>query len=176
MKTTALIFLVLGIGAGYWFYAGYEASGNLTGKTHYEACWDLRAKIRLSNEPTPSTPYQAGQWKQCEPVAERAIYDNGLMFAANKVGDDYDRLRGVCPDMWSEVPAAGVFYLYLRDMEAEGGVSGFEAILPANFSISRWATKRWPQCDAERKRQGYPKIIERSDGTFGWEKPCPKCN
>jgi hypothetical protein len=57
----------------------------------------------------------------------------------------------------------------------EGGVSGIDGVLPASWTLSHWATKRWPKCSAERERQGYPKIIEKNDGTFGWEKPCAKC-
>jgi hypothetical protein len=171
----ALGFLVLIVGAGYWLYTGYEASGGMTERTYYEACWEMIAKTKGFEEPTPSTPYQAGQWKQCGRVALRAMYENGFMFAGREAGADSDRLRRACPDMWSEVPMAGPYYLYVKDMEAEGGVSGLEAILPASVSNGRWARKRWPQCDAERKRQGYPKIIEKSDGAFAWEKPCPKC-
>ena len=69
----------------------------------------------------------------------------------------------------------GLFYMYVSDTEAAGGVSSLYAILPANVSIASWANGRWPNCSAERKRQGYSKVIRKADGTFGWEAPCAKC-
>jgi hypothetical protein len=122
--------------------ANPSSSGSLTGKAYYETCWELRNKTKGFSEPTPSTPYQAGQWKQCEPVAQRAIYNSGLMFAGTEDGEEAERLRRACPDKWSEVPMSGVFYLYVN----EGGVSGIFSFLPAAWSISHWATKRWPRC------------------------------
>jgi hypothetical protein len=81
-----------------------------------------------------------------------------------ETGEDYARLRGACPDSYSEVPMAGIFYLYVNDTEAAGGVSGIDGALPATWSLSHWAAKRWPRCSAERERQGYPKVM-----------PCSKC-
>ena len=89
----ALFWMVVLIGGGYWWYTDYQASGNLTGKDYYEACWELKNKTKGFADPTPSTPYQAGQWKQCEPVAQRAIYDSGLIYAGTEAGEDADRLR-----------------------------------------------------------------------------------
>jgi hypothetical protein len=174
-NTMAVIGWILALAAGFWVYTDYQASGSLTGKAYYETCWELRNKTKGFSEPTPSTPYQAGQWKQCEPIAQRAIYNSGLMFAGTEDGEDAERLRRACPDKWSEVPMSGVFYLYVKDMETEGGVSGIFSFLPAAWSISHWATKRWPRCNGERERQGYPHVVEKNDGTFAWEKPCPKC-
>ncbi len=65
--------------------------------------------------------------------------------------------------------------MYVSDTEAAGGVSPVYTILPANFSIASWANLRWPHCSTERERQGFPKVIKKSDGTFAWEKPCAKC-
>lgn len=173
-----LFFLILALGAGYWLYTDWQASGSMTGKAYYEACWERVNKTKGFAEPTPSTPYQAGQWKQCEPVANRALFANGMIFAG-LAKDDKDedglRLGRACPNAMSEVPIGGVFYLYVKDTEAEGGTSGMDGVLPASWTLSHWATKRWPKCSAERERQGYPKIVEKADGTFGWEKPCPKC-
>jgi len=171
----AVILWILAIAGGFWVYTDYQASGSLTGKAYYETCWELKTKTKGIAEPTPSTPYQAGQWKQCEPVARRAVFASGLIFAGRETGEDYDRLRGACPDSYSEVPMAGIFYLYVNDTEAAGGVSGIDGALPATWSLSHWAAKRWPRCSAERENQGYPKVIEKNDGTFAWEKPCSKC-
>jgi hypothetical protein len=171
----ALFWIVIALAGSYWFYTDYKASGSLTGKDYYEACWELKSKMKGFTEPPPSTPYQAGQWKQCEPVAQRAIYDNGLIFAGIEAGEDAQKLRRSCPDKWSEVPVAGVFYLYVKDTEAEGGVQGLFRILPANWAIGAWARTRWPHCSEVRESLGFPKVVQKDDGTFGWEKPCPKC-
>jgi hypothetical protein len=174
-KVMSVILWLLALAAGFWFYTDYQASGNLTGKAYYEACWELKTKTVGFTDPTPSTPYQAGQWKQCEPVAQRALFASGLIFAGRESGEDYDRLRRACPDQYSEVPMGGIFHLYVKDTETEGGVRGIDSFLPATWSLSHWAAMRWPRCNDERERQGFPKIIEKNDGTFAWEKPCPKC-
>ena len=70
----AVVFWVFALAAGYWLYTDYQASGSLTGKAYYEACWELKAKTKGFTEATPSTPYQAAQWKQCEPVMVRAVF------------------------------------------------------------------------------------------------------
>jgi hypothetical protein len=171
----AVIGWILVLAAGYWLYTDFQASGNLTGKTYYEACWERRNRTKSFSEPTPNTPYQAGQWNQCEPVAQRAVYASGLIYAGSEAGEDGDRLRSACPDRINEVPMGGIFYLYVKDTEAEGGVSGIDNFLPASWSVSHWATKRWPRCSAERERLGYSKLVLKNDLTVAWEKPCPKC-
>ncbi|RXG87834.1 hypothetical protein [Bradyrhizobium vignae] len=35
-----MFWLVLALGAGYWLYTDWQASGSLTGKAFYEACWE----------------------------------------------------------------------------------------------------------------------------------------
>ena len=166
------LFLIV---AGYWLYSNYEESGHLTGKAYYEACWKYKAGTKGFTEPTPSTPYEAGQWKQCEPVALKAFFDSGMIFSGNEEGADYDRLRAACPSTFNDVPMGGFFYMYVKDTEAVGGVSPIYAILPANLSIAAWANGRWPNCSAERQRQGFPKLIKKADGSYGWEAPCAKC-
>jgi hypothetical protein len=56
----ALIGWILALAAGIWVYMDYQASGSLTGKAYYEACWELKNKTKGFAEPTPSTPYQTG--------------------------------------------------------------------------------------------------------------------
>jgi hypothetical protein len=150
------------IGGGYWLYSNYDDSGKLSGKTYYEACWKYRNGAKGFNEATPSTPYEAGQWKQCEPVARQAFFDSGMIFSGNEEGADYDRIRAACPSSWKDVPIAGFFYMYVIDTEAAGGVSSFYALLPANFGIANRANGRWPNCRAERERQGISKVISPS--------------
>ena len=174
-KVMSVILWLFAIAGGFWLYTDYQASGNLRGKAYYETCWELKNKTKGFTDPTPSTPYEAGQWKQCEPVARRALFASGMIYAGQETGEEYDRLRRACPDQFSEVPMGGLYYLYVKDMEIEGGVSGIDSLLPATWSLNHWATKRWPRCKQERERQGYPKVVEKKNGTFEWERPCPKC-
>jgi hypothetical protein len=41
--------------------------------------------------------------------------------------------------------------------------------------IARTAKTLWPKCDEERRRQGYPKIVETRPGEFGWAEVCVPC-
>jgi hypothetical protein len=163
----------LGYG-GYWYYTEYQASAGMSGKTFYETCWEYKKKPGpLAPEPKPSNPYQAAQWKNCDPVVEREMYEQGLIFVGTKPGEDEDQLRAVCPHVG--FPIAGLSYWYVEDTEAAGGLSTLSAFLPASWSVRSWAKKRWPNCSNERERQGYPKIVEKAPGVYGWEKPCPRC-
>jgi hypothetical protein len=166
-----LFYLIVAAGAFYWLWGEYSASKYLDGKEYYEACWELKAKRVGFEWPKPSSPYEAGKWKNCEPIARKAIFNNGLVFAGNEMtfGVHDERLRKVCPDLYAEVPSGGLFYLFVRDTEAQGGLSGIDPFLPATWVVGRWATKRWPMCAAERARLGYTEIVERSDGTFDFE-------
>src|SRR5262245_49883685 len=171
-----VLFCVAIVGYGvYWYYTENKASAGMSGKAFYETCWEHKSKTAGFNEAKPSNPYQAVQWKNCEAVVRRGIYAQGMIFAGNESGEEFDRLRKACPDSWSEIPLAGSFYLYVEDTEAAGGLSSLNAFLPATWSVENWAGKRWPNCSRERERQGYPKIVEKTPGAFAWEKPCPKC-
>jgi hypothetical protein len=41
--------------------------------------------------------------------------------------------------------------------------------------VRRVVTVRWPKCDTERRKQGYPKMVEIKPGKFDWERPCTPC-
>jgi hypothetical protein len=161
--------------AVYWFYLENEASAGMSGKSFYEMCWEYRSKRVGLTTPQPSNPYQAAQWKNCELVVLRGIYGEGMIFGGGGTGDGAERLARACPNLWSEIPVGGAFYLYVQDTESAGGVSGVASFLPATWSVESWAKTRWPRCSSERERQGYSKKVEKNPGIFGWEKPCPKC-
>jgi len=164
---------IVGYGV-YWYYTGNKASAGMSGKAFYESCWEYKKKPGpLGDEPKPSNPSQAAQWNNCEPVVERGMYAQGIIFVGAESGEDFDRLRKVCPH--AGFPLAGLSYWYVEDTEAAGGLSTLNAFLPATWSVENWAGKRWPNCSRERERQGYPKIIEKAPGVFEWKKPCPKC-
>jgi hypothetical protein len=166
---------------GYWYYTEHEASAGMSGNAFYETCWEYKSKTIGFNEPKPSNPYQAAQWKNCETVVRRGIFEQGIIFVGAESGDDFDRLRKSCPDSWSETSSTrmsvpgGAFFVYIEDTEAAGGLSGLNGLLPAIWSVKSWAKKRWPNCSSERQRQGYPKIVEKAPDVYDWEKPCPKC-
>jgi hypothetical protein len=147
----------------------------MNAKTYYEACWKLKSKSSLVAMPPPENPYEASRWKNCDPVANRAMFDEGMIFAGAGSDADTKLLGKVCPNSWSEVPLLGFYVLYIDDLEKRGGPSAIEAYLPAAFSIGRWAKARWPECSAEVKRQGYPPIEQKDNGKFGWSKACSKC-
>jgi hypothetical protein len=140
----------------------------------------------LFGEAKPSNPYQAAQWMNCETVTVRGMLAAGIIFA--EVGEETDPLRRACPYLW--FPLVGKYHLYVQETEAAGGVSGLSAFLPATWSVGSWAKKEWPNCNSERVRQGYPKIVEKVParveidatgkvatipGEYMWEKSCPKC-
>lgn len=171
MQIVALLALIAG---GVWWYDMNSASGGMSGKTYYEACWAYRTKSG-STAPTPGTPYEAAQWKKCEPVAKRAFFDSGMIFAGGGTDDDSKRLASVCPSFWSDVPLGGFYYMYVAHVEERGGLNPFDGMMPAYWSISGWANKKWPKCSEERQRQGYPLVVQKSDQDFGWSQPCAKC-
>jgi hypothetical protein len=152
-----------------------------TGQDYYEACWAKKAKAQEDplnwEEPRASSPSEAIRWAKCEIETQRAIYRSGLMFAGRV--QDGDRaataLAAVCPSSWSDVPMAGAYYLTVDLVERNGGPLLAEKFLPARYMIERVWKARWPRCDAERRRQGYPKIVESAGGTFEWAHPCAKC-
>lgn len=50
-----LVLLILALGAGYWLYTDYQASGSLTGKAYYEACWEQKNKKQGFTDPAEHT-------------------------------------------------------------------------------------------------------------------------
>jgi hypothetical protein len=78
------------LGGGYYAYSDYQASGSMSGRTYYEACWE---RVQKGPNAPPSTPYQAAQWKQCDAVAQRTVFVKGLIFAGMPKDDkDVDGL------------------------------------------------------------------------------------
>jgi hypothetical protein len=90
--------------------------------------------------PARQFPYQAAQWKNCEPVVVRGVHAQGLIGAGTEPGEDEDRLRKVCPH--AGFPLVGLYWWYVEDTEAAGGLSTLSAFLPASWSVGSWAKKR----------------------------------
>lgn len=153
-----------------------------TGQQYDETCWAKKAKANEKpldlEEPKASSPSQAIMWAKCEVETQRAVYRGGLIFAGR--ADDSDReavaLVKACPSSWSDVPMGGAYYLTVDLIEQQGGPRLADRFLPARRMIERVWKTRWPRCDSERRRQGYPQIVESSQGNFQWARSCPKCS
>ena len=79
------------------------------------------------------------------------------------------------PSYWRDVPTGGLYFLAVGLVQQQSGPSLFDRFLPAKFMLASAVTQRWPNCSAERKRHGYPRIIEKAPGKFDFEKPCIPC-
>jgi hypothetical protein len=151
---------------GYFAYAGTFYP---TGRQYYEVCW------QKSNEGNAhaSDPYRDVIWTNCENTAARVIFASGML-AAGEPEDDQDKeeiaLKAACPSAprldWTKV---------LEGIQASGGPNPIDAITPAEWMVGRVVKTLWPNCDEERRKQGYPKIVETKPGEFGWEQPCAPC-
>jgi len=144
----------------------------VTGSQYYEACWELHTKtehfvtyagssvdVRVE-EPKPV-------WAQCEVIAQRAFFNAGMMFSGNVETSEGDRLRAACPG----VPRGGLYILALELIERGGGPRYFDRWLPASYLLTRVYEANWPSCDRERRRQGFPRIVERKPGEFRCDPP-----
>jgi hypothetical protein len=83
---------------------------------------------------------------------------------------DKEALQAVCPGRArSSAPEI------IDAVQAGGGPILIDAMTPAEWMIARAANTLWPKCDEERRRQGYPKIVETKPGEFGWAEVCAPC-
>ena len=151
----------------------------VTGSQYYEACWELRSKIEhfatyagsrgvvIVEIPKSETPTKTVLWAQCEVIAQRAFFNAGMMFSGNVETSEGHRLRAACPSV-----ARGCLYiLALELIERSGGPRYFDRWLPASYLLTRVYEANWPSCDHERRRQGFPRIVERKPGEFGCDPP-----
>lgn len=158
--------------------ASYFGVFGQTGSDYFQSCWELRAESvkKGFSKPEPKSPQQGINWAGCEPIGRRAIYETGIIFVGNPRDADEAALERVCPSSYRQVPIGGSYMLTIDLLESSGGPRLYDRILPAEFMIGRAWRDKWPACSKERERQGYPKIVEKSAGVFGWERPCAKCN
>lgn len=158
--------------------ASFFGAFGRTGTDYYEVCWEKRAatlKAGLGSTPEPSSPKQSIAWGECEPTTRRAVYDAGFVVAGSVRDDDDRRMAQACPSALTDIPLGGAYFLTLKLLEEDGGPRFWERAIPARFMINRVWSQKWPNCSAERQRQGYAKIVEVRPGEFGWEWACPKC-
>jgi hypothetical protein len=166
---SAIAGLAIVIGASL----AYSGRLYVTGTQYYEACWEKVAKA------VADSPYKEILWEQCEPMTKRGIFAMGMMIvpriSESKVDDDARRLSTACPSELSDIPAGGAHVLAVKLITAMGGTTWRDNFGPGEWTAGRAFKAQWPRCAAERQKQGYPKIIERAPGKFGFEAPCAPC-
>lgn len=169
-----MVFIGFGILAG---------SGALyqNGQQWYEQCWYLYNSRKGINQSDPSSPEQAAAWSRCEPVAEAAIYEQGIIFASSydiKKDDKNAPLLEACPDSWTEMPVGGIYIWFVKGIEQSGGVSLLNKLLPASLMLADMAEMQWPNCNTVRRKLGFPRIVKKNRGSereWGWESKCVPC-
>ncbi|MFM0513623.1 hypothetical protein [Paraburkholderia sp. RL17-373-BIF-A] len=60
-------------------------------------------------------------------------------------------------------------------LQKDGGPQWLDKFMPPDQMIVRTFNKRWPNCSAVRAANGFPKIVQKPDDTFGWSGPCKPC-
>lgn len=159
-----LIFVVLAVGG----WLPYK-----TGKEWYDTCW----QAHNSESGKPKTPEEAADWKQCEPVAERALYEAGFIFSGNPDQATTKPLKAVaeaCPSNYSDVPLGGINLLVLAQVEQMGGAGLTDRFMPANELIVRAMKQKWPNCPSVREAEGFPKIVMKN-GRWDYQFECQPC-
>ena len=141
------------------------------GRQYYEACW---RKLH-SSEAHAGEPYEDLLWANCNSVIKRAMFEAGMLFAGEpENGDDVEaiELKRVCPDFWQ----AGALLKHTLDrIQTSGGPSTWDKLTPAEWMVGRAVKELWPKCEAERLKQGYPKIVEIKPGEFDCGEKCTPC-
>jgi hypothetical protein len=159
-----LVALAWSVQAG-WFYQ--------TGSQWFETCWSAK-----SSKDEPTTFAESFARKQCQPVADRAIYGAGFIYsgmAERAVTPELQAIQRACPSQWSDVAWAGAHFTVLKMLEDNGGPDFIDRFLPAERTVARVFLKRWPDCPRVREENGFPKIVKQPDGEWGFATPCRPC-
>lgn len=167
-KFTATVILVVAIVAGYLAYTGTFFP---TGRQYYEVCWEKQSA--QADREHAGDPYRDVIWTHCDEIAARVIFASGML-APPEPEDDQDTeaiaLKAACP----QVPRLASNKV-LAGVQESGGPKLVDAITPADWMIGRIVKMLWPECDLERGKQGYPKIVEIKPGEFAQEQSCVPC-
>jgi hypothetical protein len=179
-RTLTVLFFSLVAAAVVGGYLAYTGMFYVTGTQYYTACWDKVAKQNGKfEEPKAPDARTAVLWAQCEIITHRGVYQAGMIFsgkAADKGKEDEDlrRLSTACPSNYSDIPVGGAHILGVKLVAAIGGPRIDEYFTPGEWLAGRAFAARWPDCVDERRRQGFPRIVEEGSG-FRWETPCDPC-
>lgn len=177
-KFVGIALLILVTVAGYLAYSGAFYP---TGRQYYEVCWEKwdSGETRAAHA---SDPYRDVIWSNCETIARRVIFEAGMILAGSwsaslegraqldrNDADDTALLRA-CPGEGGDL-----FVMALDHVQRSGGPNIVDAVTPAEWMVGRGLKSIWPDCDAERRKQGYPKMVEKNVGAFDWAQPCAAC-
>ena len=175
MKGVDFLVLVAAAAGGYLAHSGTLWT---TGREWYEVCYALKSeqmKVGFGKVTTPD-PYLAARHMACEPISVRGIVSGGMVLAGNPETDRGAAALGKsCPSGWSDMAIGGTYMTSVDLVAAAGGPSLADRFLPAERMLNRVYTARWPSCASERARLGFPRIVEKAPGDFGWEVPCQRC-
>lgn len=144
-----------------------------TGQQWFESCWSYTK----STDHTPKSPAEESAWQQCEPEIRRALFDAGYIFGGNPdyaVTPELKAVEAACPNGWSEIPMSGVNVMAIDLITRDGGPQFLDKFLPPDRMIVRTFNKRYPNCNAERAKNGFPKIVPKGDD-FDWSEPSKPC-
>jgi hypothetical protein len=173
LRNLVVAFILLA-GIGLWL--AYTGAFYPTGAQYYEACWEKRGDGSIGRHlhpPRASDPYKDVLWNNCEPIAQRAIFNAGMLFGLSDDKDDV-ALRTACPDAW-QGGTGQTYFAILDAIQSSGGPSILDKFTPTEWMVGRLVRVLWPECDAERRKQGYPKMVEIKPGEFDWERACTPC-
>jgi hypothetical protein len=173
--------ILLLFGIPLLFVLAYNGTFYTTGLTWYEECWKFTTKKKHSVGASPAAPdaYTDLVWKSCPVIAAKGAYSEGLIFVRvpkSEQSKDNIALARACPNNRLDVPSGGLHYLGVKLIQESGGPRKIDMFLPASWTVGRFFRQRWPECNEERKRQGFPRIVETSRGKFDWETPCVSCD
>lgn len=170
LKISPGAWIVVGLLLGLLLQSGVPYQ---TGHQWYEDCW----RAQHANGKEASSPSEAATWAQCQPVAERALFDAGWVFSGNPEYAVTPQLKAVtaaCPSNYSDIPIAGIHYLVVPEIEKAGGADLLDRFLPPDPMIVRAMSVRWPHCAQVRFEQGIPKIVKK-DGKWDFVTECWPC-
>jgi len=151
------------IQAGWIYQTGYD---------WFTSCWTA-----VNSHREASSPQEASAWAQCEPVAKRALFNAGFVFAGDPRYEVTPALQAIvqsCPSSYSDLPIGGVYLLAVPLIQQNGGPGLVDRFIPPDAMIVRAFKSKWPNCPAARETNGIPKIILK-DGDWVFESPCKPC-
>jgi hypothetical protein len=176
-KYLALIAFLLAVLSLIYFNFFY-----LTGYGYAELCWKA-TQVKSSEKSTDFKDVITRakfneQSKQCELIANRAMFGRGYVIAGNPdyaVTTELKEIQKYCPKGFNELPFLGLHYWVIKQVEAGQSLEILDRFLPARFFIERMIDKKWGQCPEVRAKVGIPHLVESSDGTWIFESECIPC-
>ena len=146
-----------------------------TGQDWFETCW----KVANTKDAKPTTSDEAVKWAKCDGTANEAVYGAGFVMAGRPLEGVPETIKAVyaaCPSAWSDLSIfSGEYRMAVSLIEKNGGPAVLDRFLPATYIIEYAYRSRWPDCSKRRQEAGYPKIVRKSDGAWGFDGECEPC-